>query len=77
MSSLSMSRDAWGILKLSEGVYHIPEALNTKSNSFKQSNDHCFQKAFLVTHEDIFNAFAAEDAYDVMYETLWEKVFPQ
>lgn len=77
MSNTFTSRDTWGILKLSETIYHshVP---STNSISYiypRKNKDRAFEKAFLVTHADIFNVFSKDDAYDDIFEKVWEKAF--
>lgn len=79
MSNTIASRDVWGILKLSETIFHShmppPSSRDTQIHlKQNQNKDRAFEKAFFVTHADIFNVFA-EDAYDDMFETIWENTF--
>lgn len=71
----SRDRDTWGILKLSETIYHSHVPPSNKEIYFHQNKDRAFEKAFFVTHEDIFNVFSTEDAYEDMFITVWEKAF--
>lgn len=80
MSNTVASKDSWGILKLSETIFHShmppPSFRETHVQVVhsKQNKDRVFEKAFFVTHADIFNVFA-DDAYDDMFETIWENSF--
>lgn len=75
MSNTFTSRDTWGILKLSETIYHshVPSPRNHTYSHINK--DRYFEKAFFVTHADIFNVLSADDAYDDIFETVWEQSF--
>ncbi len=74
MSNTFTSRDTWEILKLSGDISQSHKSNPNRAIHFKRHKDRTFEKAFFVTHADIFDVFS-DDAYDGIFEKVWEKAF--
>lgn len=74
MSNTFTSRDTWEILKLSGDISQSPNSTPNRAIHCKKQKDRTFEKAFFVTHADIFDVFS-DDAYDDIFDKVWEKAF--